>query len=109
LISQIFASSRLLTALACCFIAAATLFGAYTVFDTSLTAALALYGVIWWVMIFVVLPFGVRSQGEAGDIIKGSEAGAPVAPLMGQKVLWTTILASLVFLGLIAFLRWVDF
>ena len=62
----------------------------------------AIYLVVWALCLFVVLPFGVRSQQEAGEVVKGSEAGAPVMPMLWWKVLATTILAAIV----TAFLFW---
>jgi predicted secreted protein len=56
----------------------------------------AIYLVVWALCLFVVLPFGVRSQHEAGEVVRGSERGAPVMPLLGWKVLATTILAAIV-------------
>lgn len=60
----------------------------------------AIYLVVWALCLFVVLPFGVRSQHEAGDVVRGSERGAPVMPMLWWKVLATTILAGVVTAGL---------
>jgi hypothetical protein len=49
-------------------------------FGLRITGGIALYFVIWWTVLFAVLPFGVRSQAEAGDVVSGSEPGAPAAP-----------------------------
>ena len=56
----------------------------------------AIYLVVWALCLFVVLPFGIRSQHEAGTVVTGSERGAPVMPLLWWKVLATTILAAVV-------------
>ena len=38
------------------------------------TTAAAIYFVIWWVVLFTVLPFGVRNAAEAGETIgKGDD------------------------------------
>jgi len=58
---------------------------------------LAIYFIIWWVVLFAVLPWGVRSQHEAGAIEPGTEPGAPSVHLVWKKLLWTTIVASIVF------------
>jgi predicted secreted protein len=63
----------------------------------SLTTALAIYFLIWWVTLFAVLPFGVRSQVESGDVVTGSDPGAPSFPRLRNKLLWTTLVASVVF------------
>ena len=58
---------------------------------------LAIYFVIWWVVLFAVLPWGVSSQHESGEIAPGTEPGAPAVHLVWKKLLWTTIAASVVF------------
>ncbi|PZR86310.1 Predicted secreted protein [Bosea lupini] len=60
---------------------------------------LAVYFVIWWTVLFVTLPFGVRSQAESGEVQKGTDPGAPVAPALLKKALITSILAAIVFAG----------
>lgn len=50
--------------------------------------------IVWWLVIFMMLPIGVRSQEEEGDVLEGSEPGAPVAPQLKQKAWWTTIITS---------------
>ena len=57
---------------------------------------LAIYFVIWWTMLFAVLPFGVRSQAESGEVSPGTDPGAPVAPRLVSKALWTSIVAAIV-------------
>jgi predicted secreted protein len=63
----------------------------------SLTTALAIYFLIWWVVLFAVLPFGVRSQHESGEVVAGSDPGAPATPRLRIKLIWTTGVATLVF------------
>jgi len=63
----------------------------------SVTTAIAIYFIIWWVVLFAVLPFGVRSQHESGAVAPGSDPGAPAAPQVMRKLIWTTIVASVVF------------
>jgi predicted secreted protein len=61
-----------------------------------IVSMLAIYFVIWVLCLFVVLPFGVRSQHESGEVVRGSERGAPVMPRLWRKVLITTVLAAVV-------------
>ncbi len=63
----------------------------------SLTMAIAIYFVLWWLTLFAVLPWGVQSQHESGDISPGSEPGAPALPRIAAKLLWTTIVSAIVF------------
>lgn len=69
----------------------------------SLATAIAIYFIIWWVVLFMVLPWGVRSQHEGGDVVSGSDPGAPVIPRLWWKLFWTTVVAGVVF-ALCAFL-----
>jgi predicted secreted protein len=59
--------------------------------------AIALFLTIWFVVLFAVLPFGVRSQREAGDYVEGTDPGAPVAPRLLNKMIWTTVISAIVF------------
>jgi predicted secreted protein len=61
-------------------------------------SALAIYFIIWWLVLFLVLPFGIRNAHEAGEAVEeGHEPGAPVNLRLVRKVVITTILASLIF------------
>jgi len=50
--------------------------------------------IIWWVVIFAVLPFGVKGQWEGDGGPEGTEPGAPQNPQLGKKVLITTGIAA---------------
>ena len=63
----------------------------------NLFSALAIYFIIWWMVLFFVLPFGVRSQHEAGDVTLGTDHGAPYRPQMARKFAITTVIAAIVF------------
>jgi predicted secreted protein len=69
-------------------------------FGLTVAGAISLYFVVWWTILFAVLPFGVRSQSEAGDIVPGSEPGAPAAPALRQRAIWTTLVSGAVFTGI---------
>jgi predicted secreted protein len=60
----------------------------------SAVLAAAIYFVLWWIVLFAVLPWGVKSQEEAGDISPGSDPGAPVRPLLLQKAIATTLVSA---------------
>ena len=63
----------------------------------SFTSALAIYFIIWWTVLFAVLPWGVRAQHEDGAMVPGSAESAPIRPLLLRKALATTIVAGIVF------------
>lgn len=64
----------------------------------SVLFSMAIFFVIWWTVLFVTLPFGVKSQHEGDDIVVGSEPGAPIRPLMMKKAIWTTGISIVIFL-----------
>jgi predicted secreted protein len=63
----------------------------------SLATAIAIYFLIWWVVLFAVLPWGIRSQHESGSFAEGTDPGAPVIPGLKRKLAWTTLVAGAVF------------
>lgn len=66
--------------------------------------AVAIYFTLWWTLLFAVLPFGIRSQHEHGEVVPGSEPGAPQRPALLRKALWTTVLTTVVFAALMGVL-----
>ena len=69
----------------------------------TLPMGLAIYFTTWWIVLFAVLPFGVRSQHEDDTYLQGTDPGAPVAPRMWLKALWTTLITSVLFGGFLYF------
>jgi len=61
------------------------------------TTAIAIFFLIWWVVLFAVLPWGIRSQHEAGQMIPGTDPGAPSIPNLGKKLIWTTFVSAVIF------------
>ena len=62
-----------------------------------LITAIAIYFVIWWVVLFAVLPWGVRSQQEDGPVTPGTDPGAPTIPGIWRKLVWTTVASAVIF------------
>ena len=60
----------------------------------AVATAVAIYFLIWWIVLFAVLPWGVRAQGEEGA--PGTDPGAPIVPRLRAKLLWTTIASGVV-------------
>jgi len=67
--------------------------------------AIAILFTTWFIVLFAVLPFGVRSQHEDGSYIAGTDPGAPVAPKLWIKALWTTVLTAFVFGAIVIIVR----
>lgn len=53
----------------------------------------AIFFVVWWLCLFIVLPFGVRNQIDDGVHVQGTERGAPAILRLWPRLLWTTLLA----------------
>ena len=60
----------------------------------------AVYFVVWWVCLFAILPIGARNQVDAGEIVSGSEPGAPARLKLWPKLLANSVLAGLVLVAL---------
>ncbi len=65
----------------------------------------AIFLTIWFTVLFAVLPFGVRSQAESGDIVAGTDPGAPVAPRLLAKAIWTSLVSLVIFGLFVAYLK----
>jgi len=71
------------------------------------------YLVIWWTILFAVLPLGVRRVQNPG---RGQDPGAPEKPDLVRKAIITTVVAALLWLGfyylhqsdVLNFRRWVQ-
>ena len=68
-----------------------------------------LYVLIWWVVLFAVLPVGTHAT-EAADPRSGWR-GTPQAPKLWRKVLATTLVAGVVWCGawLLISSDWISF
>jgi predicted secreted protein len=66
----------------------------------SIATALAIFFLIWWLVLFTVLPWGVRRQDEeGGEVAPGTDPGAPAIPHLGRKLIWTTVASLVIFAG----------
>ncbi|WP_395710786.1 DUF1467 family protein [Reyranella sp.] len=62
----------------------------------SWATGLMVYIVIWWTVLFAVLPLGVRRVDKPG---RGEDHGAPERPELLRKVIITSAVAAVVWLG----------
>ena len=63
----------------------------------ALVFAISMYVVIWWIVLFAMLPIGVRTQEEEGEVAPGTAESAPHMPKLLPKMFATTVVASVVF------------
>lgn len=53
--------------------------------------AIVVFVISWWLSFFCVLPIGVQGQFEGeGEVIEGTEEGAPKEPMLKKKAIWAT-------------------
>lgn len=70
------------------------------------TTAVATYLIIWWVVLFAILPLGTISHAEAGiDLGDGGDPGAPVDPKLKKKFLTTTWVSAIIFVIVFAVIQ----
>lgn len=58
-----------------------------------LISAFAVFFIVWWTVLFVVLPIGLRTQSDDGDVAFGTVASAPTRFRGGRIVLMTTLIS----------------
>ncbi|MDJ0826125.1 MAG: DUF1467 family protein [Rhodobacter sp.] len=75
-----------------------------------ITSALVLFAVLWFLVLFIVLPLRLTTQGDVGEVTPGTQAGAPAELNIRRKfkivtvvaaVLWVVI-AGVIFSGAIS-------
>ncbi len=69
------------------------------------SVAVAVYFTMWWIVLFAVLPLGVRSLHEEGDTPEGSDPGAPMAPMLLKKAVLTTLVSTVLFAAFMVALK----
>ena len=62
-----------------------------------LSFAIVIYICIWFMTLFAVLPFGVRTQDEDGDVIPGTPGSAPANLRLKRLFLINTVVAAICF------------
>ena len=70
----------------------------------TITAAIVLFSVTWFLVFFIVLPLRLVTQGDAGDVVPGTPPAAPHGFVVARKAritTYVTIVLWLVFAGII--------
>ena len=66
-----------------------------------ITGSLIIYVCLWWIVFFSVLPIGIVSSSEKyQERLKGNDQGAPKNPQIGMKFILTTLITTLIFIGI---------
>lgn len=64
----------------------------------TITAAIVLYAVIWFMTMFVTLPVRLRTQGDEGEVLHGTHAGAPANFRLKRTMLIVTAIATVLWI-----------
>ena len=66
-----------------------------------ITGSIIVYVCIWWIVFFSILPIGIKSKSQQLDKKSDSfDSGAPKNPQLGKKFLFTTLITSIIFMGI---------
>ncbi|WP_204262823.1 DUF1467 family protein [Methylobacterium sp. BTF04] len=95
---QTIAASTMRTLLAMLAVIACVVVVAVTQFKLTVFGSIALYFVVWWTLLFVMLPIRNQTETDPARVVPGQDPGAPAAPRLREKAIWTTLLSSAVFL-----------
>jgi predicted secreted protein len=57
----------------------------------------AIFFIVWWVVLFAMLPVGLRTQDDEKEVTLGTVSSAPRGPHMLKVVVRTTIVSALFF------------
>lgn len=58
---------------------------------------LAIYFIMWWITLFLVLPFSGKTQAETGEVTLGTVRSAPSDVKFGRIIILNSIVASVMF------------
>jgi predicted secreted protein len=62
----------------------------------NVVSAIVLFAVIWFLVLFVMLPIRLETQGDRGEIEPGTHAGAPANFDVKKKLRLVTVIAAAV-------------
>ncbi|MCO4826340.1 MAG: DUF1467 family protein [Amylibacter sp.] len=64
-------------------------------------AAIVLFAVVWFMVLFIVLPLYQPSQKETGDVVPGTSPSAPANPQLGKRAFIVTCVSVVIWAGLV--------
>lgn len=66
----------------------------------SISAAIVLFAVCWFMIFLIVLPLRLTTQADSGVVTPGTPAGAPAGPVVKRKALIASVSAVVLWLVL---------
>jgi len=70
-----------------------------------IAGSLLVIAISWWLVFFMLLPVGIRSQLEEGNVVPGTEPSAPTAPRLRMKAIVAFFIALAVWAALFALIE----
>ena len=70
----------------------------------SITGSLIIFVLIWWIIFFSLLPIDVDRKHK--EIIEGADKGSPENPKIIKKIIYTTIITSIIFIGIFILVKY---
>ena len=64
----------------------------------TITSAIVLLSVYWFIILFIILPINVTTQNDERNIIKGTAPSSPVNPNLKRKFSITTIVSIILWI-----------
>ena len=70
----------------------------------SITGSLIIFVLIWWIIFFSLLPIDVDRKHK--QIVEGIDKGSPENPRIIKKLIYTTIITSIIFIGIFMLVKY---
>ena len=70
----------------------------------SITGSLIIFVLIWWIIFFPLLPIDVDRKHK--EIVEGVDKGSPENPKIIKKIIYTTIITSIIFIGIFILVKY---
>ncbi len=61
-----------------------------------ITSGIVLYAVIWFMTFLMVIPIRLKTQGDVGEVVPGTHAGAPEHHYLKAKAKITTVASAVI-------------
>ena len=70
----------------------------------SITGSLIIFVLIWWIIFFSLLPIDVDRKHK--EMIEGVDKGSPENPKIIKKIIYTTIITLIIFIGIFILVKY---
>ncbi len=70
----------------------------------SITGSLIIFVLIWWIIFFSLLPIDVDRKHK--EMVEGIDKGSPENPKIIKKIIYTTIITSIIFIGIFMLVKY---